>query len=806
MTRCARCSGDLLDLSVFCPHCGEPREPDFDQLISCLLGGRYLICERLGEGGLSTVFIATDTHTDQDVVVKISDPRQIVRNTPREALNKIALRNYWTEMLSRMRREVVALVNVQHPNIVRIFDTDTITEELRYIVMERLRGHTLREELSLHGRLSLREAIRLTEAVADGLSAVHARGIVHRDLNPRNLFLCADSPEPEFGSRNSEFGVQESADKERQIDETQNCAMKDSRIPTSEFRLPNSDFRIPTQDSRLKIIDFGIAKIPQPPGTPPFTQYAVLSGTISYASPEQCQNLPLDHRSDIYSLGVVLYEMMTGQRPFTGLTPTEIAVKQIRDEPLNPRTLVPELPSGIETALLRALAKDPQRRPQSVAEFAADLRLYRDGVSARVVVPFSAPEATESLATILSQFSDPAPSVQISEPEAAPSSALASPEFSNDQPAVPEVHFDQLQQTDARRRLRVLAFAAMLLLTLAAGALYGGQLWSSLQPTSPVAEASLPDLTPSVLPDEIRIKNMPDLRAASSPVPAGTQKPSSSAQSQKAASATAAYKLPVASLSEKLWSLVGAATPAPKKTPQPAPVAPQARPQMPPAPAPTIMATRDPQPLGNPAESRGPVRESRPVENSGTDSGGQRENSDPPSARSETTEPQSADEPWRSESRRSPRRPDRPAPDDERMDGRADDRRAHERRTDERRAEAEAADEPIMDTAPKVITWSGEVDREREIRLELPGVPGNVNIPRSYRRRVGMVEPPGPRNGWRSVVLRVFGNGRTSIVVQWWPATRNFTQSAGNFLNRRIIAPVSQTSRVVAEQFSRIRK
>ena len=92
-----------------------------------------------------------------------------------------------------------------------------------------------------------------------------------------------------------------------------------------------------------------------------------------------------------------------------------------------------------------------------------------------------------------------------------------------------------------------------------------------------------------------------------------------------------------------------------------------------------------------------------------------------------------------------------------------------------------------------------------EVRLELPGTPGNINIPRQYRKHVGLVEAPGPHNKWRSVVLRVFGNGRTSVVVQWWPHPRQFTQSAGSLLNRHVISPVSLATRAMARQVTRLR-
>ena len=124
----------------------------------------------------------------------------------------------------------------------------------------------------------------------------------------------------------------------------------------------------------VRLIDFGIAKFPQPPGASPFTQHSTLAGTVAYASPEQCASHPVDHRSDIYSLGVVLYEMVTGQRLFNGRTPTEIALMQIQSEPRAPRTINRAIPADLEKTILRALAKSPSERQQSAGELSEELR------------------------------------------------------------------------------------------------------------------------------------------------------------------------------------------------------------------------------------------------------------------------------------------------------------------------------------------------------------------------------------------------------------------------------------------------
>ena len=801
MTRCTRCSGDLLDLAIFCPRCGQPHEPDFDQLINRSLSARYTITERLGKGGLSTVFIAYDTHTDQTVVVKVSDPCQLVRHSPPEAFDSTELRHYWMEMLARMRREVVALVNVHHPNIVRIFDTDQITDELRYIVMERLQGQMLREVLTARGRFELPVAIRLTEDIISGLSEVHARGIVHRDLNPRNLLIadCAG----------------QSADSLTHANEFEETATRDH----SQSAIRN------LQTAIIKIIDFGIARIPQPPGLPPFTQYAVLSGTVAYASPEQCQNLPLDHRSDIYSLGVVLYEMVTGQRPFTGLTPTEIALKQIQSEPVSPRLLVPDLPLGFEAALLRTLAKDPLKRPQTVEELAADLHPFRDGYTARVVVPLNNGHArpAETLAEILGELPHAAQTSDGLE-KTAPANLAETDSVNDDSGAInqpPEVrpplrepHFTTLAPP---RRHRVMVATVMVLGLIMAGALSGSQLLSTLQSS---LDSAFPAITDNNQPEEAK-QNPPG--AAASPNAAGTVTrrpgetpltPTGSAAATQTNSdllsrlrkylpgktqpdqnlAPASASTSTNELSAKMTNPRG--TPhGIQMSPMPPPLA---QPQMPPVPEPIIVVARDPLPKSSPADAHGPLRDSKTTAPDDPDNGSstlpknrriiqQSPDHEPPLSRTRddqrSGEPSAKNHDWnRNQRDRTPAR---------------DDRHDHESNNDA----AESAD-----YAPKVITWSGEVNREREVRLELPGTPGNINIPRQYRKHVGLVEAPGPHNKWRSVVLRVFGNGRTSVVVQWWPHPRQFTQSAGSLLNRHVISPVSLATRAMARQVTRLRR
>ena len=190
MNLCSRCSGELPAFAVFCPHCAQAHEPNFDELIDLTIDGRYRVYRRLGQGGLSTIFAATDLETDSVVAIKISDPAQLVLRAMNFAMDSARTRDYWDEMLERMRREAETLATIDHPNIVRFNGTGMINDDLRYVVMEFLRGRTLRDEIDRDGAVEPSKSINIALEVASALIEVHARGIVHRDINPRNIMIA----------------------------------------------------------------------------------------------------------------------------------------------------------------------------------------------------------------------------------------------------------------------------------------------------------------------------------------------------------------------------------------------------------------------------------------------------------------------------------------------------------------------------------------------------------------------------------------------------------------------------------------
>jgi serine/threonine protein kinase len=666
MIRCVRCTNELSALTVFCPRCQHPNEPDFKQLIHQTLGNRFQLYRQLGEGGLSTVFAAIDLQTDKTVVVKVSDPRHLTQTQFHSDAERLEARQYWAEMTERMQREVAALTNVHHPNIVKVLAAGTISADLSYVVMELLRGKTLREELNGRHQLPVNEAVSLAVEVAIGLRAIHAHGIVHRDLTPRNIFL---------------------------LQKDERGGLKDE-IPTFT-------------SSFVKLIDFGIAKFPKPPGAQTYTQHAVMAGTPGYASPEQFQNLPVDHRSDIYSLGVVLYEMVTGEKPFAGRSATEIALKQMRADPVRPRVLVPDLPMRLEALILRALAKDPAVRQQSADELAAELKT----ISARIEVPLFAPPAPSPIEpsgtevfTLLSDLAVKA--------EAQPASTEVLPALMENNASAAVA-----QEIAPPRRSRWLVMAAGLALLFVVATWLWARQSSSSPPQSAqmeVATTSSPATPTPTLRAEVTVPSAEALDANRQEPDFKTQRQLEKVPASSAALIQKSAKTPVVIPVSKPPATRPTATPTPAVVAVHVPPPASIRVEPTPSPAPPPARPEPREATSEPAESN-----NRPYENDG----------------------------WK----RTPTRPwpQRPTP------------------TPTPAAESPRRVEPLPD--PKVITWQGHVNGWREVTLEMPGVPGMLDVPRSFRKKVGVVEPPSPGNGWRRAVLRVFGKGEVSLVVRWWP-------------------------------------
>lgn len=265
-----------------------------------VLGGRYRLVSFVARGGMAEVWEGFDGVLSRAVAIKVLQPHLAVDEA----------------VLERFRREAVAAARLSHPNIVATFDTAT-HDGVSFIVMELVRGRTLREELDSSMPIATSRAIGITDSVAAALEHAHRAGVVHRDVKPSNILLV-DGP------------------------------------------------------SHVKVADFGIAKAAFAGGGD-LTRPGVVMGTAKYFSPEQARGAEPDARSDIYSLGVVLYEMVCGRTPFVEDTDVATAYAHVTQEPPRPRDVRAGVARDVEEVVLRAIKKDPAARYQSAGALRAAL-------------------------------------------------------------------------------------------------------------------------------------------------------------------------------------------------------------------------------------------------------------------------------------------------------------------------------------------------------------------------------------------------------------------------------------------------
>ena len=299
------------------------------ELTSGTLVGPYEIKGTLGAGGMGEVYRASDSRLGRDVALKIL-PAAFAADP---------------ERLRRFEQEARATGGLSHSNILAIFDIG-VHAGSPYIVSELLEGETLRDRLR-NGALSLRKSLDYGAQVAAGLAAAHERGIIHRDLKPENIFICSDD--------------------------------------------------------RAKILDFGLAKLSQPEPPNPdqaataaawqtATQAGSVLGTVGYMSPEQLRAQPVDHRSDIFSFGAVLYEMLSGQRAFRGTTPADISSAILKDEPAPLSSSMAQIPPVVDHIVHHCLEKTPGHRFQSARDLAFQLQSV-SGASSHTSISTAAAEA-----------------------------------------------------------------------------------------------------------------------------------------------------------------------------------------------------------------------------------------------------------------------------------------------------------------------------------------------------------------------------------------------------------------------------
>ena len=263
------------------------------------LSGRYELEEIVGTGGMSVVYRAWDLKSDREVAVKVL------------RLEYLTDENF----IRQFNREAQAASKVTHPNIVTMYDVGQ-DGDTRYLVMEYVRGVTLKEMIRQQGRIECKRAVQIAQKILAAVDHAHKNHIVHRDIKPQNILVDSEG--------------------------------------------------------RVKVTDFGIARVLDSGSN---TGTGNVLGSVHYFSPEQARGAVADAKSDLYSVGVVLYEMLTGHVPFDAETPMAVALKHIHEKPVPPSVQNPAVWRSLDEVILKALEKDPARRYQSAAEMAADLKL-----------------------------------------------------------------------------------------------------------------------------------------------------------------------------------------------------------------------------------------------------------------------------------------------------------------------------------------------------------------------------------------------------------------------------------------------
>ncbi len=262
---------------------------------------RYEILQVLGEGGMAFVYKARDTQLERFVAIKTLKPNYVNQET----------------FVDRFKREAKTAANLNHPNIVQIFDWGI--EEEPYFVMEYIEGDTLTSIISKNKTISLSDILFIGAQVSSGLHAAHQKGLVHRDIKPGNIMI--------------------------------------------------------TPDGKVKVTDFGIVSLQNEESD--ITKTGSVLGTASYISPEQAQGKPVSIESDLYSLGTVLYELITGKTPFSGDSPISTATKHLTEKPEKLSTYRKDLPRGVENAILKLLEKATYDRFKSAEDLRATLLQQR---------------------------------------------------------------------------------------------------------------------------------------------------------------------------------------------------------------------------------------------------------------------------------------------------------------------------------------------------------------------------------------------------------------------------------------------
>ncbi len=302
-------------------------------MIGKVLGNRYEIIEQIGGGGMAIVYKAKCRLLNRFVAIKI------LRN---EFLDD-------EDFIRKFKRESQAAASLSHPNIMNIYDVgveELDEKETHYIVMEYIKGKTLKELIKEKGKLSLDETINFSIQISDALKHAHLNNIVHRDIKPQNIML--------------------------------------------------------NEDNMIKVTDFGIARAAT---SSTLTTTSNVLGSVHYFSPEQARGGYTDEKSDIYSLGIVMYEMITGKLPYDGETPISVALKHVQDDIIPPREVDNTIPMGLEAIILKCVQKRQSDRYDSVGSVMKDLKAMKNNAEIKFITDNDADEQATRMIPIIKEES-----------------------------------------------------------------------------------------------------------------------------------------------------------------------------------------------------------------------------------------------------------------------------------------------------------------------------------------------------------------------------------------------------------------
>jgi serine/threonine protein kinase len=315
MKSCPDCAATYPEDYAICPRDGAPLHETTLWQIGTVIRGKYRIKARLGEGGMAVVYKAHHELLDEFRALKVIKP-DLARDT---------------EFMSRFKNEAIMARKLNHPNAVRVDDLEVAEDGLPFIAMELVVGDTLETLVQRAGPLPVSLVLDIAANICDALHAAHKLGLIHRDVKPDNIVLIAQREGPPVA----------------------------------------------------KILDFGISRLRESvPGSKGLTQTGMIIGTPEYMSPEQAtakRGFEIDGRSDLYSLGLVMHRMLTGEMPFQAESTVEIFLEHLKTEPHAPHHLKPELaiPEAVSSIVMKALEKDREKRFATAAEMSAAIKKAR---------------------------------------------------------------------------------------------------------------------------------------------------------------------------------------------------------------------------------------------------------------------------------------------------------------------------------------------------------------------------------------------------------------------------------------------